>query len=665
MQFGNIMRYKCLHILGAVLLSWTAAAASTNSLPLVSPMFGSNMVMQRDKLNTIWGWAKPGEKVAVEIAGKTAAGIAGADGRWQVKIKPPKVGSAYTVKISDAEESVELDNVVSGDVWLCGGQSNMEFGLTSARGGSNEVKSANYPEMRLYIVTKRAAYGAAATPEGRWKVCSPETVAQDGWGGFSAVGYYFGKKLLGEIHVPIGLVEDCWGGTPAESWTSADTLHKLKVFDVPLAEVERLHGKGGPEYGNYITHWYDEYDAGQKGTGWAAPDFDDSDWKTVTLPDSFRELGVPDEPSVCYFRKTVELPDPIPAGQATIRLGVIERMDTDYVNGKWVGASSWVENPRVYNIPGDALKPGRNVVTIRVFKTKANGGFETSPDQLKIVLGDGKEISLAGEWKGKLSVDARAPHPLPLGFENWPTMPSVLYQGMIEPVAPLAMTGAIWYQGEANAGRAFQYRTLLPAMITDWRKVFGQGDFPFYIVSLPEFMQRRDAPGDDWWAEMREAQAIAARSVPNSDVAITIDTGEANDIHPKDKEPVGERLALCALAEHYKEKVVHSGPTFASVQNVPGGLKLHFKNTDGGLVVKGDKLGEFSVAGDDHKWYWADARIEGDAIIVSSPKVPEPKAARYAWQSNPLATLFNGAGLPAAPFRTDNWPGVTEKAKPY
>jgi len=281
------------------------------------------------------------------------------------------------------------------------------------------------------------------------------------------------------------------------------------------------------------------------------------------------------------------------------------------------------------------------------------------------VLGDKTEIPLSGEWKGKLSVDARPPHPLPLGFENWPVMPGVLYQGMISPVAPLAISGALWYQGEANAPRAFQYRALLPAMIADWRKVFHQGDFPFYIVSLPVFMQHQDSPHDDWWAELREAQALTAMTVSNCALAVTIDTGDANDIHPKDKREVGERLAWCAMANHYGKKVVCSGPTFTSMEQLPGALKLHFKNTNGGLVVKGDKLGEFALAGDDRKWFWADARIESDSVTVSSPKVPNPKAARYAWQSNPVATLFNGAGLPAAPFRTDEWPGVTENAKPF
>jgi sialate O-acetylesterase len=297
-------------------------------------------------------------------------------------------------------------------------------------------------------------------------------------------------------------------------------------------------------------------------------------------------------------------------------------------------------------------------------KIKPQGGFMTQPDGLRLELGDGTKIPLAGEWRGALSVDARPPHPLPPGFENWPVMPSVLYQGMLEPVAPLAIAGAIWYQGEANAGRAWQYRTLLPAMIGDWRKLFRQGDFPFYIVSLPAFMHRRDQPGDDSWAELREAQAFAARTVKNSGLAVTIDTGDADNIHPLDKKVVGERLARCALAGEYGKKIPCAGPAYSSLERLPGALKLHFRHTDGGLVVQGDKPAEFAIAGKDHQWHWADARVEGDSVVVSSPLVPEPQAARYAWQANPAATLYNGAGLPAVPFRTDDWPGITGSRKP-
>ena len=284
---------------------------------------------------------------------------------------------------------------------------------------------------------------------------------------------------------------------------------------------------------------------------------------------------------------------------------------------------------------------------------------------LRLVLGDKTSISLAGQWKGELSVDARPPHPMPIGFENWPVMPSVLYEGMLAPIAPLSTTGVLWYQGEQNSERGFQYRKILPATIADWRKLFGQGDLPFYIVSLPAFGHRSSTPKDDAWAETRESQAITAAHVPNSCLAVTIDTGDPDNLHPKDKLPVGERLAFCALAKYYRKHVVYSGPTLASVKRLPGSIKLRFAHTDGGLVVKGSKLEEFSIAGADQKWYWADARIKGKTVVVSSPLVPNPKEARYAWQSNPAATLFNGAGLPAAPFRTDAWPESTEGHRPY
>jgi sialate O-acetylesterase len=665
------IKYSCLLTLVVGFLAVTAGGASAREtqptgvpLPFVSPIFGNNMVLQRGKPSAIWGWSKPGDHVRVEIAGQSASTIAGPDGRWQVKILPPAPGGPYVVKIQ-GPKTVELHGVLVGDVWLCAGQSNMVFSLARARNGAEEVESAEHPEIRFYIVQGHPAYSRAAIPQGEWKIVSPQTVDEGPNGGISAVAYFFARRLQESVHVPIGLVEECMGGVSAETWTSTAALRRLKDFDVPLDEVERLRAGGGPEYGNYIMHWYDQYDVGLQGGSWADPNLDDANWKTVQIPGGFAELGVPDTPSVCWFRKEVTLPDPLPAGAAKIFLGSIEKMDTTYVNGQWVGASAWVENPRVYTIKEGILKPGRNLITIRVFKVKPQGGFLDKPEVMRLVLGDGTSIPLAGTWKGKVSVDARPPHPLPLSFENWPIMPSVLYNGMLAPIAPLAITGTIWYQGEANPERAYEYRKLLPAMIADWRSLFGQGDFPFYIVCLPAFMRRRDAPGDDAWAELREAQAMTARTVPHSCLAVTIDTGDPDNIHPIDKVEVGDRLALCALAEHYGEKIPYAGPTFVRMERLPGALKLYFDHADGGLVAKGGTPGEFSIAGVDHKWYWADAKIEGNAVVVSSSSVPDPTEARYAWQSNPKATLFNGAGLPAVPFRTDQWPGITKNSRPY
>jgi sialate O-acetylesterase len=284
---------------------------------------------------------------------------------------------------------------------------------------------------------------------------------------------------------------------------------------------------------------------------------------------------------------------------------------------------------------------------------------------MKLIVGD-KTYPLAGQWKGKLAMDGHDPKSVwPLGPETVTSMPTVLYNGMIAPLVPLAITGAVYYQGESNTERAVQYRTLMPALITDWRKQFGQGDFPFYMISLPAFQHRKDQPGDDSWAELREAQNLTAKKLPHVCVAITVDTGDPDNIHPIDKLQGGDRLGYCALADHYGQKVPYSGPTVAKVEKTKGAIRLRFDHADGGLVVKGDKLGEFSIAGADRKWHWAEAKIEGSAIVISSSAVPNPVAVRYAWQSYPVATLFNGAGLPASPFRTDDWPLSTAKHEVY
>ena len=616
------------------------------------------MVLQRNKTDKIWGWSEPGDTVRVEIGSSAASAVAGADHRWQAEIPAPSAGGPYTVKIT-GRQSVELHNVLVGDVWLCGGQSNMEFKLRGAQNGADEVKAANYPQIRFFNVAQHSAYHHTDLVSGSWSVVSPDTAAQ-----LSAVAYFFARRVQKDINIPIGLVVDCIGGTPAETWTSAATLRALGGLDVPLAELQRVTGEGGTAYGNYVMSWYDSYDVGMK-ENWADEALDDSSWKSVDLFGGFAALGVPDTPAVVWFRKEVDLPNPLPAGHAALFLGSVERMDTVYVNGKFIGGSAWVENPRIYRLANGELKAGKNTIVIRILKTQPKGGFLGKPEDIHLVLGGNTSIAMVNDWKVKLSVDARPPHPLPISYENWPVMPSVLYEGMLAPVAPLSITGALWYQGEANAKRGFEYRNVMPAMIADWRKLFGQGGFPFYIVGLPAFEHRSPTPIDDQWAETRESQAITAATVPNTCIAVTIDTGDPDTVHPKDKVPVGDRLAYCALAKNYGENIPYQGPTLVSTDILGTAIRLHFAHAEGGLVVKGEIPQEFSIAGDDHKWYWADAHVFGDTVVVSSSEVPSPKAVRYAWQSNPAATLYNKAGLPAAPFRTDNWPGMTDNARPY
>lgn len=637
--------------LAAFLVLLTVAhSRGEEPLPFLSPAFGDHMVLQRDKPNTIWGWTKPNAEVRLELVGETAETVAGDDGRWSIRFTPPPAGGPYTL-VLDGPERRELKDLLVGDVWLCSGQSNMEFGLAQSNGGDEEVRNANRPNIRLYTAASQVAYSPASGPKGSWKTCTPESTAR-----FSAVGYYFGLRIHEEQKVPIGLVQCAIGGTPAESWASEEALRPLGDFNQQLDEVARLRELGGPQYGNFIAHWYDEFDQGQKDDAWFSPDLDDSGWTPVSLKNGFSKLGVAETPAVVYFRKTITLPESAATSEARLQLGIVERMDTVSINGRWIGASAWVENPRNYPIPEDLLRAGENTIVIRVLKSQPDGGFRSPPEQLKLMLDDKTVIPLEGEWRAKVSVDARPPHPLPAGFENWPVMPSVLYNGMIAPLAPMSLSGAIWYQGEANAGRAEQYRTLLPAMIADWRRAFGQDDFPFYIVSLAAFMNRSEDPGGPGgWAEFRDAQHHVARTVKKSGLALAIDKGDASDIHPKDKREVGERLALCALADHYGKDVPHSGPVFQSAELTPSGdaLRIRFDHADGGLVAKGGELVEFSIAGEDLKWTWAEARIDGRSVIVSSPDVRQPKYARYAWQSNPRATLYNGAGLPAVPFRTD------------
>ena len=647
----------CVRTALAFVASSVVAAAEPVPLPFVSPIFGDHMVLQRGKPNAIWGWSRPGDTVRVEAGGHSATAIAGADGRWLARIEPPPVGGPHAVKII-GRQTVELQDVLVGDVWICAGQSNMQFGLSQATGGPDEIQKAS-PKIRYFVVGQSVSYTRADVPRGSWKIVSPATNGSP-FGGVSAVAYFFARKVLESTGVPIGLVQAAVGGVPAETLASPESLRPVKDFDAGLAEVDQHARTGGPEYGNYIQHWYDEYDIGSRNGSWADPELDDSAWKSVPVPGPFEELGVAGVPSLVWLRKVVTLPDTLPQGPARLLLGSVEKMDTTFVNGKQVGASSWVENPRAY-FAGGALKPGRNVIAIRLFKMKPDGGFLNPAADLRLTLGDGTVIPLGGEWKGRVAVDGRPPQPLPIAFENLPSMPGVLYRGMLEPITPLALTGAIWYQGESNTVRAYQYRRLLPALISGWRKAFGQGDFPFYVVGLPRYKHRLDVPGTDDWAALREAQALTAKIVPHCCLAVTIDTGDPDDVHPKEKREPGERLAACALAEHYGRKLPWSGPTLASVKRLPGGaLKLRFAHADGGLVVKGDKLGEFSLAGDDRKFYWADARIQDGAVIVSTASVRDPKAVRYAWQANPEATLWNGAGFPAAPFRSDDWPGMTE-----
>ena len=429
-------------------------AAQSAPLPLLAPLFSDYMVLQRGQPNSVWGWTRPGQQVRVSVDGNGVAAIAGADGRWQARLDPPSSGGEHVISV-DGPEHLEVHHVLVGDVWLCGGQSNMEFGLPGAKDGPHEVNAANDPEIRLLTVASHVSYSPSSLLKGAWRECSPQSVAE--FGGFSAVAYYFGRKVQAETGVPIGLIQDCLGGSPIESWMDPRTLQARGDFDRPLAELGRLRAAGGPAYGSYLMHWLDEFDIGIKPTSWADPALDDRKWIPVELLHGFERFGLQHAPAVVWFRTEVILPATRPTGDALLELGVIEKMDTAFVNGHWVGASSWVENPRRYGVPASLLHPGRNVIAVRVFKVTSTTGFLSAPDRIRMTVPGVGDFRLDGSWKARLGVDASPPHPMPIGFENYPTMPSVLYLGMIRPLAPVALAGVLWYQGEAN--------TLLGALI--------------------------------------------------------------------------------------------------------------------------------------------------------------------------------------------------------
>lgn len=619
-------------------------------LPFLSPIFASHMVLQRDRPNTFWGWAPPGTRISVTIAGRKAGGAADTAGKWTVRISPPPVGGPYTVEI-DGPQHVQLDDVLVGDVWICSGQSNMEMGIGLVKNAQLEIASANYPGMRLFMVQHKIAFSPESVPVGDWSVCTPQSVAAEGWGGFSAAAYFFGRELHRRLGVPIGLVQTCWGGTIAEAWTSKPGLRDFPEFKPAIAAVDQLATRSGETASQRLDKWFQANDPGSKGNAWAATDLDTSSWKSAEKSTRYEDNGLERFDGVVWFRREVTLPDPLPAGDGLLQLGTVDDLDATWVNGTKVGESFSYGDMRRYPVPASVLKPGRNVIAVRVLDTGGLGGLMTP--QAQVLTVGGVQVPLAGGWKFAIGADLAKGGALPVTANDNPNIPTVLYNGMIAPILPLAIKGAIWYQGESNAGRAAQYQRLLPAMIADWRQNFGQPDFSFFIVQLASFSARHPQPVEDAWAELREAQTLTVKRVPKTGLALAIDVGDARDIHPKDKQTVGYRLALAAMHVAYGQDLPYSGPVFKSSRRDGHTLRLRFDHAGFGLETRGGRLAGFQVAGADRKFAWADAKIEGNEVVVSAAGVLDPMFVRYAWDTDPEATLYNGAGLPTVPFRTD------------
>ncbi|HOM99068.1 MAG TPA: sialate O-acetylesterase [Acidobacteriota bacterium] len=650
-------------------------------------LFTHHMVLQRDIPITIWGWAAPGEAIRVHFREQSGITTADEEGRWLLRLESESYGGPDTLVV-EGENRISLEDVMVGEVWICSGQSNMEWKVHSVKNAEAEIAAAQYPALRMFTVTKKVADEPQQDCSGEWQICSPETV-----GGFSAVGYFFGRELYRNLGVPVGLIHTSWGGTPAESWTRWETLEAdedLRPILERYQEALRAYPEAKARYDAAVRKLQEEStrlpvyqkDSGNLGKerGWADPQFDDGSWPTMELPKYWETEQNMNLDGAVWFRQTVDIPPDWAGQELQLELGAIDDFDTTYFQGREVGGTGeetpnfWT-HPRKYTIPGELVKPGPAVIAVRVFDHYGNGGFAGSPAEMllyPIASGKSSAVKLAGVWRYQIEQaldpnavtgpDSRGLPPEPMG-PGHPYSPSGLYNAMLYPLAPFSLRGAVWYQGESNAGRAHQYVKLLASMIHDWRELWGLGDFPFGIVQLANYMAVKEEPQESAWAELREAQALVGRILPRVGLAVAIDIGEADDIHPRNKQDVGLRLGLWALNRVYGRDVPFSGPVYRSMDVRGSAVRIHFDHTDGGLTARGGDLRGFAIAGRDRVFHWADARIEGDTVIVSSPEVPEPVAVRYAWADNPVCNLYNNAGLPAVPFRTDFWPGATRNQR--
>ncbi len=639
--------------------SWPLPAAPAK--PLLHPLFSNEAILQRGKPLAVWGWAAPGAPVTVSLSGAGLAAQpvtvnAGPDGRWQAALGPFTAGGPYVLSASSGDAKAEAREVLIGDVWLCSGQSNMQIRVKEAMDFEIEKAKADLPRIRHFFVPRRKETSPQELVQGEWKVCSPDTVGE-----FTAVGFFFARKLLEDFNVPIGLVHSSYGGTTAESWTSAEGLAVLPEEAKPLAEYQQLvketiaqKERTGKDYAVLISEWYRANDPGTSATPpWCSTDYRAEGWAPLKLPGRFPN------PGTTWLRREFNVLEAEAGKHARLKLGVIKDFDTAWVNGQKVGETEnggFYGIQRGYDIPPQVLKSGVNTVAIRVTARFGKSAFILSPDALNLAFDDGTSVPLAGEWQSHVGATLDQALPLPVRYDR-EQQPTSLFNAMIAPLIPMSMTGVIWYQGEENGSRAPQYRALLTGLIADWRSRFGQGDFPFLIVSLANWGGRQTKPEDADWAELREAQAMTAKTIAKGGLALAIDVGDAKDIHPKNKQEVGRRLALAAEAVAYGQPLEWSGPWFKSMTVDGASVVLTFDHLGGGLTTSdGATLAGFALAGEDQNFVWGEARIQGDTVVVSSPQVAKPVAVRYAWSKNPLGNLANKTGLPAVPFRTDTWP---------
>jgi len=638
-------------ILPAVLVTpslWLLLAQQPTALQLPA-VFGDHMVLQQRTEVPVWGAAPAGAAVVVRgsWSDRVTTGSAGADGRFTLRLTTPAAGGPFTVTVAAGDSSRTLQDVLVGEVWLGSGQSNMEWTVRESRNADQEALAADHPQLRLFTVEHRWTAAPAADVRGEWRVCTPDTVRN-----FSAVGYFFGRDLQQRLQVPVGVVCSAVGGTVCEAWTSSEGLSTFPEFGAVLQELAAARAS---EATVTLTErraaWWQTVAGKDPTVAGRTPDaaaFDDHDWPTVVMPHLWSGDDFKDFDGVAWYRRQLTLPAGMVGKDLLLELGPIDDMDTVFVDGQKVGGSEapggW-NQARSYPLAAASVH-AQMTIAVRVVDTGGEGGFTGAPAALRLRAANGAgEVPLAGEWRhqrGSALADLPA---FPAELVSHPNIASVLWNAMIAPLVPFAFSGVIWYQGESNRDRSEQYARLFPAMIRDWRRAFGR-ELPFLFVQIAPFDYD---PETGQTPLLRQAQA-AALQLPHTGMVVTMDIGEPGNIHPQDKQTVGERLCLQALHKVHGRDLVCDGPRFASLRREAGGVRVVFTGTEGGLVAVGGAPNWFEVAGLDGRFVTAHASIDGDTVLLSADGVGEPATVRFAWAAAAEPNLKNGAGLPAWPF---------------
>lgn len=655
------------------LLILFACESNKNEISLPA-LISNNMVLQQNTDAKLWGWSKAGAKIEIETSwGFEVKTTTNSDGKWEVIVKTPSYGGPYTIEIESGNNEILINNVMIGEVWLCSGQSNMEMPLQgflpndTIQGSANTIANSTNPNIRMFTVAKHFAINPEKNCVGNWKESKPEN-AKD----FSATAYFFGKKLYDELGIPIGLIQSSWGGTPAESWTSSEYIERIEEyenFSEDLIEAQANYKKLDA-FVNQLQALsiadlpkekpYEGIDLNDE--KFLSPNLDISSWKTIKVPSLWENNEMPGFDGIVWLQKEFDFNGDITSSDIELYLGPIDDMDATYLNGVKIGSHeiTGVYNvDRTYPIPANTLLKGKNRVAVRIIDTGGGGGIY-GVEAPKLTSNKKKIIDLGGDWN-YLPIATLYSNKIiqygenELSYEASPKMkivldqyaPTVLYNGMIEPLLPYSIKGAIWYQGESNIGRGKQYESLFPNMISNWRDKWNQGDFPFYYVQIAPYYYGPDS--DEPTAELRDAQ-LKTLSLKNTGMVVTMDIGNPTNIHPSNKTDVGERLALWALAKDYNKEVVYSGPIFKKATFQKNVVEIEFDFAEGGLVLKGDET-FVEIAGSNGKFYPAKVKIAGNKLVANSMKVRNAKQIRYAWADDCEPNLFNIEGLPASPFK--------------